>query len=107
MPRTKTTGIRRVPVHDKEADSRDKGEVSFGRASTTRFESREPLKIGGSKSSQRSKSNTKQALLPGNNAVKRTSKTLRRFRSRPGVVALREIKKLQRSTDLLIPRLPF
>ena len=29
------------------------------------------------------------------------------MRARPGVVALREIKRLQRSTDLLIPRLPF
>ena len=37
--------------------------------------------------------------------MKRSSK--RRFRSRPGVVALREIKKYQRSTDLLVPRLPF
>ena len=49
----------------------------------------------------------RDTLLPGNNAVKRSSKMRRRFRSRPGVVALREIKKLQRSTDLLVPRLPF
>jgi hypothetical protein len=28
-------------------------------------------------------------------------------RFRPGTVALREIRKLQRSTDLLIPKLPF
>lgn len=31
----------------------------------------------------------------------------RRRRTRPGTKALREIRKLQQSTDLLIPRLPF
>ncbi|KAK2995527.1 hypothetical protein RJ640_003955 [Escallonia rubra] len=31
----------------------------------------------------------------------------RRFRHRPGTVALREIRRLQRSTDLLIPAAPF
>ena len=47
-------------------------------------------------------------LIPGPSAVKpRNSKMRRRFRSRPGVVALREIRRLQRTTDLLIPRLPF
>lgn len=30
-----------------------------------------------------------------------------RHRFRPGVVALREIRKFQQSSDLLIPRLPF
>ena len=44
---------------------------------------------------------------PAPSAVKPKSKQRRRFRSRPGVVALREIRRLQRSTDLLIPRLPF
>ena len=73
------------------------------------------LKMGGSrkgskvaKASKKSLSKPhKDTMLPGNNAVKRSSKMRRRFRSRPGVVALREIKKLQRSTDLLVPRLPF
>ena len=45
---------------------------------------------------------------PQNNAVKRSSKSRKyRFRARPGVVALREVRRLQRSTELLIPRLPF
>ena len=80
--------------------------------------SQSTMKLGGSrKGSKISKvsKNSKRAiskpnrdtLLPGNNAVKRSSKMRRRFRSRPGVVALREIKKLQRSTELLVPRLPF
>lgn len=35
------------------------------------------------------------------------SRTKRRYRHKPGTVALREIKKYQRSTDLLIPRKRF
>ncbi len=31
----------------------------------------------------------------------------KRYRFRPGTVALREIKKMQRTGDLLIPRAPF
>jgi hypothetical protein len=34
-------------------------------------------------------------------------KVIRRKAARPGTVALREIVKMQRKTDLLIPRLPF
>merc|ERR1712065_72153 len=33
--------------------------------------------------------------------------TKRAFRYRPGTVALREVKKLQKSTDLLVARAPF
>ncbi|KAJ8473595.1 hypothetical protein ONZ45_g16239 [Pleurotus djamor] len=36
-----------------------------------------------------------------------TSKQKMKRRSRPGVVALREIRRYQISTDLLIPKLPF
>ena len=31
----------------------------------------------------------------------------RKFKFKPGTVALREIKRYQKSTDLLIPRAPF
>ena len=30
-----------------------------------------------------------------------------RFRFRPGTVALKEIRRFQRTTDLLVPKLPF
>lgn len=41
-------------------------------------------------------------------ARKTTSKPVKKARHfRPGVVALREIRRFQRSTDLLIPKLPF
>jgi histone H3 len=41
--------------------------------------------------------------------VKKSSQkaTLGKERFRPGIVALREIRKYQRTTDLLIPRAPF
>lgn len=36
-----------------------------------------------------------------------TLKPLRRHRYRPGTVALREIRKYQKNTNLLIPKIPF
>ena len=102
MPRQKLTAGARKPSA-LEKSTTDADAVSFGRNSTTRAAS-SAIIFGGSK--KLSKGGSKNRLLPGNNAVKqRPSK--RRFRSRPGVVALREIKRLQRSTDLLVPRLPF
>ena len=100
MPRQKLTASanqKRHPVFEKSAPTE---ELSFGRASSTRIDSGGSKKMSLSKGSKGSKK-----VLSGNTAMKRSSK--RRFRSRPGVVALREIKKLQRSTDLLVPRLPF
>ena len=105
MPRQKLTASanqkRGQGAFEKTTSSEE--EFSFGRSSTTRFES------AGSKKGQPSKGGSKKLgskkVLSGNTAMKRSSK--RRFRSRPGVVALREIKKYQRSTDLLVPRLPF
>ena len=40
-------------------------------------------------------------------AASGTSGTKRAFRWRPGTVALREVRKLQKSTDLLIAKAPF
>jgi histone H3 len=42
-----------------------------------------------------------RAAVPATGGVKKP------HRFRPGTVALREIRKYQKSTDLLIPRLPF
>jgi histone H3/H4 len=39
--------------------------------------------------------------------VKESERASRRRRYRPGTLALREIRKYQKSTDLLIPKLPF
>ena len=81
MPRVKRVGTKKI---------QDTAESTNARDTTTKIDS-----------------GSKQTLLPpANNAMKRSSK-LRRYRSRPGVVALREIKKLQRSTELIVPRLPF
>ena len=38
---------------------------------------------------------------------KRKKKELKKYRYKPGTVALREIKKYQKSTELLISKLPF
>ena len=86
MPRQKLTASanqKRHPVFEKSAPSE---ELSFGRASTTRIDS------GSKKMSLSKGSKGSKKVLSGNTAMKRSSK--RRFRSRPGVVALREIKKL-------------
>jgi histone H3 len=47
----------------------------------------------------------KSALDTTNGAVKKSLKQKRRYR--PGTVALREIRQYQKSTDLLIRKLPF
>ncbi|KIM25217.1 hypothetical protein M408DRAFT_74684 [Serendipita vermifera MAFF 305830] len=44
---------------------------------------------------------------PGGRAPARKSATLSRRRYRPGTVALREIRAYQKSTDLLMAKLPF
>jgi histone H3 len=47
---------------------------------------------------------TKKSVKGGKQAPE---PTVKKRRWRPGTVALRQIRKLQRTTDLLIPRLPF
>ena len=53
------------------------------------------------------KSKGSKRMIPGPSAIKKRPSKMKKFRARPGVVALREIRRLQRSTDLLIPRYPF
>ena len=43
----------------------------------------------------------RKRIIPAHGGIKKL------HRYRPGTVALREIRRYQRSTDLLIPRLPF
>ena len=43
----------------------------------------------------------RKRIIPAHGGIKKP------HRYRPGTVALREIRRYQRSTDLLIPRLPF
>ena len=53
-------------------------------------------KMAGSKADKASKMSAKEAM-----------KEPKKRRFLPGTVALREIKRYQKSTDLLIPRAPF
>jgi len=59
-------------------------------------------------SSQRGKQPPKKIALPrGVHAVKHAPRPRKKHRYKPGTVALREIRKYQGSTDLLIRKLPF
>ena len=50
---------------------------------------------------------TKKNTNSQNSQESDTVKRVQHTRFRPGVVALREIKRYQKSSDLLIPKLPF
>uniref|UniRef100_A0A7S3M2P3 Core Histone H2A/H2B/H3 domain-containing protein n=1 Tax=Spumella elongata TaxID=89044 RepID=A0A7S3M2P3_9STRA len=64
---------------------------------------KENVVIGGSRPSARKSKSPKKSTLSATAAVQRTNKK----RYRPGERALKEIRYYQRSTDLLIRRLPF
>ena len=46
-------------------------------------------------------------IVPGKSAIKSAGGIKKPHRYRPGTVALREIRRYQKSTDLLIRKLPF
>ena len=48
-----------------------------------------------------------KSIINLNKAKKNIEKSKKKHRYRPGTVALREIRKYQKSTDLLIQKLPF
>ena len=67
-----------------------------------------------SKAAAKAKAATKMsAKVGGGKAIKKTApaaggmKDRKKPRFRPGTVTLREIKKYQKSTDMLLPRAPF
>lgn len=54
-----------------------------------------------------SKAKTSKKSKPAAGGMKKAGGEGRKIRFRPGTVALRHIKKYQKSTDLLLPRAPF
>ena len=68
---------------------------------TARKQAQKSLKIPRKNISMNDKAARKTAPTIGKNAIKKL------HRYKPGTVALREIKKYQKSTDLLIRKLPF
>ncbi len=62
-------------------------------------------KSKGSASKQGSKMNKKTA--PASKGIKKNKDEKRNFRFKPGTVALREIKRYQKTTAMLLPRAPF
>ena len=61
----------------------------------------------GQKSAKSAKKNLAASKAAAAQARKTTSKKKKTYRYRSGTVALREIRKYQKSTDMLIRRLPF
>jgi len=62
--------------------------------------------VGGGKSVRGKMPSAAAALAPGGKKMP-SSGTYKKKRWKPGTVALREIRKLQKSTDLLIKKTPF
>ena len=66
-----------------------------------------------SKIAAKAKAASKMPKVQGSKAIKKAApaeggmKDKKKFRYRPGTVALREIKRYQKTTDMLIPRAPF
>ena len=80
----------------------------------THFLSRTQDKMPKSKVAAKAKAATKMpGKVKGSKAIKKTApaeggvKEQRKRRNRPGTVTLREIKKYQKSAEMLIPRAPF
>ena len=75
------------------------------------------MRMAKSKAAAKAKEATKMsAKVGGKNAIKKTAPAAggmkatgekRKMRFKPGTVTLREIKKYQKSADMLLPRAPF
>jgi len=63
--------------------------------------------IGGGGGTSSSSSSSSSTPAPAGRAVPLTGGVKKPYRYRPGTVALREIRKYQKSTNLLLRRLPF
>lgn len=97
MPKAKNA-VSKVPSKAKAKAQKSKSK------SPSKSRSKSPKKMGDKKKAGRPKSpnksqNTKKAASQSGERKKP--------RFRPGTVALREIKRYQKSIDLLLPRAPF
>jgi len=78
------------------------------KAYTKKLGKSKKLKNTGKKSQMlESKKSFKKKMGDGNKSVSIVSPKRKKFRFRPGTVALRQIRKFQKSTSTLIPKLPF
>ena len=83
------------------ADASTAAENEFGQlAPSPRVDFNAPGSPVGGPASQ-----VNRMVMPQSSKKNKARKT--RARTRPGTVALREIRRLQRSTDLILPKYPF
>lgn len=94
-------GDRRESKRGRQSPTKSTG--YFGSPYSSSDPTGEPKTVRLQRAAQPPRPPQRTALKPS--AAQRGTK--KRFRSRPGSVALREITRLQRSTALLVPRLPF
>jgi histone H3 len=97
MPRVKSTPRKDLQAHKKESDG---GQLA------TQSARKEAPGTGGIKKPKRAKTKAdlkkgKKKKVPGEGGIRKP------HRYRPGTVALREIRRYQKSTDLLLRKLPF
>ena len=64
-------------------------------------------KVAAKKSSKSKKAVTNKKVSPAKGGVKKAGGARKKNRMRPGTVALREIRRYQKSTKLILPRAPF
>ena len=64
-------------------------------------------KNAASKISSKSKSKMNKKTAPANKGIKKDDKDKKKIRFKAGTVALREIKRYQKTTSLLLPRASF
>ena len=94
-------GVKRKSVKE----SSDEGDLDEPSSKVPRTSERVSPVARKDKVSNKSKKNSSEKASVGGQS--QVAKIKRRSKYRPGTSALREIRKYQRSTDLLIPALPF
>ncbi|KAF9780120.1 histone-fold-containing protein [Thelephora terrestris] len=109
MAPTKTTNKRKASPSLTESDIDDPPtkRKATARKSTGGVPVGKRLPAAGSAGPSSRRTSGVQSAWGGGKGGDETAKPRKKKRFRPGTVALREIRKYQRSTDLLIRKLPF
>ncbi len=100
MPRTKQTAKKSIQSRAIPASSSSGGAQRITSEITPTANNESPILQKRAKAFK----SARKCQAPNSKLVTQTKKT---HRFRPGTVALREIKHLQKTTQLLIPKLPF
>ncbi len=68
---------------------------------------KQPKKLLADKVKKMSKSKTIKKTAPADGGIKKNDGEKKKFRYKAGTIALREVKRYQKSIDNLLPRAPF